>query len=198
MQLNLQDVDLPIRLHTERPLTDEQLMRFSSANEVLRIERDSTGELVLMSPAGVGTSHRNTWIIVQLAQWAEQDGRGLTFDSNGGFTLSDGSMRSPDAAWVCWEQWNALAEHDREHFAPLCPTFIIELLSPSDRLPELQAKMAMWLKQGAALAWLIDPERKIVEIYRPGHTPEIVEGATAVLGEGPVAGLRLDLTRIWG
>ena len=178
-------------------MSDEALMRFCAANEVLRVERESTGELLLMSPAGGETSHRNSWIIYQLMRWAEEDGRGLVFDSNGGFTLADGSMRSPDAAWVSWTRWNKLAERDRERFAPLCPEFVIELRSPSDRLADLQSKMGLWSQNGAELGWLIDPERKVVEIYRRGREAELVEGASAVYGDGPVSGFVLELARIW-
>lgn len=150
-----------------------------------------------MSPAGGETSHKNSWINYQLMRWAEEEGRGLVFDSNGGFTLPDGSMRCADAAWVSWERWNRLTDSDRERFAPLCPEFVIELRSPSDRLAELQTKMDLWLKNGTELALLIDPERKVVEIYKPGQEAEVVEGATAFYGEGPVSGFVLELARIW-
>ncbi len=198
MQFDLHELELPVRLRTERPMTDDELMHFCAVNEVIRVERESTGELVLMSPAGGGTSHKNTWILYQMTRWAEEDGRGLTFDSNGGFMLPDGSMRSPDGAWVSWERWNTLAEADQRQFVPFCPEFVIELRSPSDRVSDLQAKMHMWLANGASVAWLIDPERKVVEIYRPGASPEVVDGASAVYGDGPVSGFVLELARIWG
>lgn len=80
----------------------------------------------------------------------------------------------------------------------MCPEFVIELRSPSDRLATLQEKMQAWIANGAELAWLIDPQRKAVEIYRPGRAPEVQEGYTAVYGEGPVGGFVLELARIWG
>jgi Uma2 family endonuclease len=58
--------------------------------------------------------------------------------------------------------------------------------------------MQTWLANGAELAWLVDPSRKAVEIYRPGREPEVLEVGSAVYGEGPVAGFVLDLARIWG
>ena len=197
MQIAIPDLALPLRLRTAHPLTNEELMGFCTANEVLRVERESNGELLLMSPAGNQTSSKNAWLIFQLTRWADEDGRGLTFDSNGGFILPDGSMRSPDAAWTAWPRWNALSAEDRQRFAPLCPEFIIELRSPSDRLEDAHHKMQMWVTNGAELAWLIDPERKVVEIYRPGREPEMAEGASAVEGEGPVAGFVLELARLW-
>jgi Uma2 family endonuclease len=188
MNVSLPEIDQAVRLRFERPMTDEELMRFCAANEMVRVERDANGELILMSPGGSGAGHTNSELIYQLAAWARETNSGATFDSNAGFTLPDGSMRSPDAAWIAWPRWSALTEKQREEFAPICPEFVIELRSPSDRLTELQAKMQMWVANGAEVAWLVDPSRRVVEVYRAGREVEVVEGGSVVEGDGPVAG----------
>ena len=197
MQLAIDDLELPVRLRTERPMTDEELIRFSAANDLLRMEQESNGDILVMSPTGAEGGGSNADLVTDLSLWARQDGRGKVFDSNAGFRLPDGSVRAADAAWVSWPRWNALTHEEQRRFSPLCPEFIVELRSPSDRLSDLRAKMQMWLANGAELAWLIDPDRKAVEIYRPGREPEVVEGASAVAGDGPVAGFVLELARIW-
>jgi len=198
MNVALPEIDQPVRLRFERPMTDEELMRFCAANEMVRVERDANGELILMSPSGSGTGRTNSELIYQLAAWARETNSGATFDSNAGFTLPDGSMRSPDAAWIAWPRWNALSKQEQEGFAPICPEFVIELRSPSDSLSELQAKMRLWVANGAAVAWLVDPSRKAVEIYRLGREAEVLEGGSAVEGDGPVSGFVLELGRVWG
>jgi Uma2 family endonuclease len=198
MNLALPEIDQPVRLHFDCPMTDEELMRFCAENELLRIERDANGEIIVMSPAGGGSSYKNNNISSQLFRWAEDTGSGITFDSNAGFKLRDGSMRSPDAAWLPWARWNALTVEQQETFVPVCPEFVIELRSPSDRLAPLQAKMLAWIANGAELAWLIDPSRKMVEIYRPGQKMEEQEGQSAVYGEGAVGGFVLELGKVWG
>jgi Uma2 family endonuclease len=197
MNVALPEIDQPVRLRFERPMTDEELMRFCAANEMVRVERDANGELILMSPAGGGAASRNSEITYQLVKWARETNSGNTFDSSAGFRLPDGSMRSPDAAWIAWPRWNALSEKHKEEFPPICPEFVIELRSPSDRLPELQAKMRLWIANGAEVAWLVDPSRKAVEVYRPGREAEVVEGGSAVEGDGPIAGFVLELGRVW-
>lgn len=197
MQFAVTHLELPVRIRPEKPMTDDELLRFCAANDLLRIERDKNGELVLMSPSGAEGGGRNAELTYELVRWAREDGRGKAFDSNSGFTLPDGSMRSPDASWISWPRWNALTPADQKRFAPICPEFIIELRSESDSLPQLRAKMQEWLANGVELAWLIDPLRKTVEIYRPNQQPEIQEGHTAVYGEGPVGGFVLELARIW-
>lgn len=84
-----------------------------------------------------------------------------------------------------------------EGFWHLCPDFVIEIKSSSDRLGTLRSKMREYLDNGAQLGWLIDPERRLVEIYRPGGEVESHTGIAQITGEGPVAGFVLDLTYVW-
>ena len=197
MNLSLTGVPLPLRFKPDTPMSDDELMRFCAANDVLRVERDANGEILVMTPAGSRTGRKNTAIISALDAWAETDGRGYAFDSNTGFTLPDGSMRSPDAAWVEATRWDTMSDEDKDRFSPLCPDFIIELRSQSDSLPALEAKMMQWIANGAQVAWLIDPERQAVVIYRPGQPPEVHHHPTSVQGDGIVAGFELVMARIW-
>jgi Uma2 family endonuclease len=197
MNFDLQEMPLPLRFRPATPMSDEELMRFSAANEVLRVERDANGEILVMTPAGSRTSRMNMRIGRLLDEWAEADGRGVAFDSNGGFTLPDGSMRAADAAWVALPRWKALSDADQSRYAPLCPDFVIELRSPSDSLTELREKMQQWIANGAQLAWLIDPIERAVSIYRPGEEPEVLRHPTSVQGNGVMAGFELVMARIW-
>ena len=198
MNVALSEADLPVRLRFERTLSDDELWRFCSTNEQLRVERDANGELILMSPPGLEGSSSNAGITAELYIWARRDGRGKVFDATGGFTLPDGSMRIPDGAWVSWQKWNTLPKDEQKRFGRIVPEFVIELRSEKDRLRELKAKMRMWIANGVELAWLIDPQRKVVEVYRPGEEPEIHEQPTSVQGDGPVVGFELVMARIWG
>ena len=197
MNFALREMPLPLRFRPETPMSDEELMRFCAANDALRVERDANGEILVMTPTGSNTGRKNAYLIQVLGTWADADGRGYAFDSNTGFTLPDGSMRSPDAAWIEAARWDALSEADKDRFAPICPDFIIELRSQSDDLAELEAKMERWIANGAKVAWLIDPERQVVAIYRPDDQPEVLHYPTSVQGNGIVAGFELVMARIW-
>ena len=198
MNISLAELALPIRIRPEVPMTDDELLRFCAANDPLRVERDANGELLVMTPAGSKSAKMNIRIGRLLDECAEADGRGVAFDSNGGFTLPDGSMRAADAAWVALPRWQALTDAQQSRFAPLCPDFIIELRSPSDRLPELQTKMLQWIANGAQLAWLIDPLDRSVSVYRPGSEPEVHHDPSSVQGNGVMSGFELVMNRIWG
>jgi Uma2 family endonuclease len=197
MNFNLSGMPVPLRFRPEKPMSDEELMRFCAENDFLRIEREANGEIVVMSPAGSRTSKMNMRICRLLDEWAERDGRGVAFDSSGGFTLPDGSMRAADAAWVARMRWDALSAEDQARFAPLCPDFVIELRSTSDDLRQLEGKMERWIANGAQLAWLIDPERKVVEIYRRDEERDVLVEPPSVQGTGVMAGFELVMERVW-
>jgi Uma2 family endonuclease len=197
MNFALAGMPLPLRFRPETPMSDDELMRFCAANDALRVERDANGEILVMTPAGSRTRRMNSRITRLLDEWAERDGRGVAFDSNGGFTLPDGSMRVADAAWVERNRWDALSASDQERFAPLCPDFVIELRSSNDGLTELKAKMEHWIANGAWLGWLNDPESKTVHVYRPGEQVDVLVEPSSVQGDGVVAGFEIVMSRVW-
>ena len=189
-----------LKLAPALELSDEQLLEVCSLNDDIRIERNAQGELELMPPASGDTSNQNFDIITDLGIWVRADGTGVGFESNAGFTLPDGAMRSPDAAWILKDRWEALSGSERRRFPPICPDFIIELRSESDRLRMALAKMEEYIANGARLAWLIDPVDPLhrVYVYRPGSPVEILEGPDTVSGDPELPGFVLNLKPVWG
>jgi Uma2 family endonuclease len=166
-------------------------------NRDLRLERTARGALIVMSPASSGAGRRNSWLTTQLGYWANRDGSGVAFDSSAGFTLPKGDVFAADAAWVRTERWNALTPEEREKgFAPICPDFIAELRSDSDRTKKLRVKINKYMDQGVRLGWLIDPIRQTVEIYRPGRAVETLKKPATLSGEEILPGFVLDLKGI--
>ncbi len=178
-------------------MTSEQFYEFCQVNRELRIERSANGEVIIMPPAFSDTGNRNFNIAAQLGNWTEQDGNGIGFDSSTGFTLPNGAMRSPDASWIELERWNALTELQKASFAPICPNFVIELRSASDRLSILQDKMQEYIDNGASLGWLIDRKNRKVYIYRPDQEPEILDHPKVVSGDPELPGFVLRMAKIW-
>jgi Uma2 family endonuclease len=176
-------------------LSDDELFRLCASNRTIRIERTAQGELMLMHPTGGETGNRNFDLAVLVGIWNRQTRLGRGFDSNTGFLLPNGAMRAPDVAWVRSERWDALSEEERKKFLPLCPDFVIELRSESDRLGILQEKMREWIDNGCRLGWLIDPVEENAYIYRSNGSVEAVESFDAVLsGEDVLPGFELSLS----
>ena len=190
---------LPIRLRPKSPMSDEELAIFSGENNPFRMEMEANGEILIMTPTVTDSGFINLRISLALGNWAEEDGRGQVSDSSTGFKLPNGAVRSPDAAWVSHAKWNALSKAERKGFARICPEFVIELTSPSDRISDVKKKVAEeWIPQGVELAWLIEPKERRVTIFRPGQEAEVLENPTSVQGTGCVAGFELVMERVWG
>ena len=197
MQVAIQNVALPARLRPAVPLSDDELMAFSEANKPCKVERLASGEILVMTPSGYKNNRREAFVVHELFAWAEADGRGEAVSSNAGFNLPDGSTLSPDAAWVESSRLSALSAREQERFLPFAPDFLIEILSPSDSLPELDAKMEQWIANGVRLAWRIDPFGGTVAIYAAGAIPVVLDRPEVVEGLDPVAGFRLGMARVW-
>lgn len=163
----------------------------------MRIERTTDGEVTVRPPAFSDTGNRNFKAALQLGIWAEQSGSGEGFDSSSGFTLLNGATRSPDAAWIRSEGWNALSDEQQSSFAPICPNFVIELRSASDTLISLPEKMQEYLENGAQLGLLIDRKNRTVHVYRPGQSPEILADPLAVDCSPELPGFSLLMAKIW-
>jgi Uma2 family endonuclease len=194
--LHLPVKTLPVSLVSPTFLSDDDFEALCFANDWFRLERTKEGEVVVHAPAGGFTSKGNSEINRQLGNWWVGHRRGMLFDSNCGFFLPDGSMLGPDAAYVTAERMRGLRKEDLVKLPRFCPDFVVELLSPSDRLSATKAKMERWIENGASLGWLIDPRKKRVFVHRPGAGPVVVSG-NAVQGSGPIDGFTLDLAEVW-
>lgn len=164
-------------------LTHEQFYKLCMANKDIAMERSPAGKLIIMSPVGVESGRQEANYIIDLGIWNRQSGLGVVFSSSTVFKLPNGGDRSPDAAWVTLERWNNLTRQQQTKFPPICPDFVIELRSESDRLKPLQEKMQEYLNSGLQLGWLINPQGQTVEIYRPEQVVEVVEFPAMVSGE---------------
>jgi Uma2 family endonuclease len=188
---------LTVNLKPVLELTDEQFFQLCQANRDLRFERTATGELIIMPPTGGETGNRNAGLTAQVWIWNEQNKLGIAFDSSTGFKLPNGADRSPDASWIKLERWDALTEEEKQKFPPICPDFVIELLSPSDSLKVAQEKMREYIDNGVRLGWLINRKSRQVEIYRQGQEVEVLESPVTLSGEDVLNGFVLNLGLVW-
>jgi len=200
MQLVVEDFEsmAPVILNPCRvPMTDEEFVAFCQQYEDCFVECTAEGEIVIMPPNYSRTGERNLEIGFQLKLWTKKDGRGRAYDPSAGFRLPNGARRSPDASWIRKDRVAALPKEQQERFYHLCPDFVIELRSSTDRINRLQAKMEEYMANGAELGWLIDSEERTVWIYRPGRPAECLVNTERIPGEWPVAGFVLELADIW-
>lgn len=175
--------------------TRDDFYTFCQDNPAHKFEREPDGRIIVMPNTGGRTGMRNSEINADVIIWNRQAKLGLVFDSSTAFDLPDGSTRSPDVAWVSRDRWEALSEREQEKFPPICPDFVIELLSPSDSLNATKTKMTdVWMANGCRLAWLIDPKTVTTHIFRANGEIQIIQGFDKLLsGEDVLVGFALQL-----
>ena len=136
-------------------------------------------------------------VVRQLGNWARADGTGVFFGSSAGFTLPNGAMRSPDASWILKSRLALMTPEDENRFMPICPDFVVEARSITDRLRILQGKMEEYRENGARLGLLVDPMEKRALVYRPGADVEIYENPATVSAEPELPGFVLNVSDVW-
>ena len=189
---------LPIVEETKEsePYPAEQFASLATTYPDLQMELTKEGKLIIMPPSGGESSNQSSITGGRLFAWNDQTRLGFTFDANGGYDLPAGGTRAPDASWVRRDRWEALTLEQRRKFLPLSPNFAVEVLSPMDSLNETHTKMLEYMDSGTQLAWLINPRRKRVEIYRPGREVEILDNSSSLPGEDVLPGFVLNLEGI--
>lgn len=178
-------------------IDDEQFYQLCRYNPELNLERNQEGEIIIMPPTGGETGNNNSELNAEFVIWNRQKKLGKIFDSSTCFKLPKGSNRSPDVAYIKQERWDQLTDEEKKKFSPIAPDFVLELMSPSDSLKDIQEKMKEYIDNGVKLAWLINPEKKQVEIYRQAQEKEVLEHPKTISGEDILPDFVLDLSIIW-
>ena len=195
MELAFNEKIFPLKGILSDSMSDKEFYNFCRENELFHIERDEKKQIIIIPPTNANTGFKNANLIGELIIWNRKRNKGICFDSSTGFTLPDGSVRSPDASWLTKEKWGNLSETEKNEFPHVCPDFVIELKSKSDNLKLLEFKMNKWIENGCRLAWLINPDNKTVFIYRKDGTIGKVTGFDSNLsGEEVLPGFELDLS----
>ena len=163
-------------LNRLRHMTDDEIFYFCQENPDYKFERDTNGNLKHMTQTGGESGIRNSELTAELTIWNRVNRSGFVFDSSTGFSLPNGVTRGSDAAWVTNDRWNALTPGQRRKFPPLCPDFVVELMSESDSLKETQEKMREYMDNGCRLGWLINPKAEEVRVYRANGSVSVSHG----------------------
>ena len=174
-------------------MDDNVFFDFCQDNSHLTIERNADGTIIIMPPTGTLSGEKNSEIGTDLTIWKRKNG-GHSFDSSTGFTLENTAVRSPDASWMSDERYKSVEYVELKKFARITPEFVVELMSETDSLKDLQEKMEEYMANGVLLAWLINPKTEEVFIYRENGTISKVVGFDNKLsGENILEGFEFDL-----
>ena len=187
----------PILESVAGKLTDDEIdqwfVGFARANEGrgFYLELTAEGELTINPMVNMDSGNAEVETVTDVTVWARENG-GITFSSRTIVRLPDGTRAEPDASWLSPEQM-ALLGPISSRAITVCPAFVAEIMSGTDRLPPLQRKMERYMANGAQLGWLIDPYRRRVHVYRPNVAVEVLEDPETITGDPVMVGFVFEV-----
>ncbi|SRR6266571_2674830 len=171
----------------------------ATEEDLLRTPKDgSTYELVdgeiRVSPGGARHGAVSLRLAALLHAFVRGRQLGVVFESNTGFRLPGGNVRSPDACFVAAGRF----ADDRlpDGFADVAPDLAVEVISPGDRPRHVLDKVGEYLEAGVRLVWVIDPKRQRAVAYRSMSEVRELGPADELDGEDVLPGFRCRLSDI--
>jgi Uma2 family endonuclease len=177
---------------TRRLLTAEEALEQAGAGrwELVR------GELRDMPPAGGEHGIRAMRLGTRLTVYVEAHDLGAVLAAETGFLIArdPDTVRGPDAAFISKEkvpaQWPS-------GWLTIVPDLIVEVVSPRDRVGEVEDKIAEWLGFGVRLVWVVYPGSRTFQIHRPDQRPRVLSEADTLDGGEIVPGFTLPLSDLF-
>jgi len=131
-----------------------------------------------------------------LFNFVQEHKLGEVCDSSTGFRLAENLLLSPDISFVSKKRFKK-GSVAPDKFFPGAPDLVVEVLSPSDRMVQINRKLDHFFEHGTRLAWLVNCPKEQVHIYTPDSI-EALTGPNDVLTGGAVLpGFKCKLAKIF-
>ena len=142
------------------------------------------GELRRMPLPGFQHGRIANRISFSLTGHVEADGLGIVVAAETGFLLhtNPDEVRGADVAFISRARYESTRFVQAKHF-PGWPDLVVEVVSPSDSYSRVQEKVLLWLRAGAQLVVVVDPEKHCFFVHRPGVLPEILGPSDSLVGD---------------
>ena len=133
-----------------------------------------------------------------LTNWlfTQPEPRGDVVSGEAGFRL----QRDPDTGVgidVAYVSAEVAARDPEAAYFEGAPVLAVEILSPSDTQEVIDEKVALYLKTGVALVWVINPRFRTVIVHRPGAEPELFNASHELTAEPHLPGFRVPVARLF-
>ena len=160
-----------------------------SVEDLERMEPDDTrrelirGDLQVMAPVGGEHNELATEFVFHLRLHVGR--RGKVYAPDAGFVIErdPDTLLAPDVAYVSAERLPPRQE--RRGFLRVIPDLVVEIVSPWDRMREVEEKVRAYLDAGVRLVWVVEPRLKTVTIWDATRSPRTL-GEQDVLDGGDV------------
>lgn len=147
----------------KKPVSGEELFKMGDIGRCELVK----GEIKHMSPAGGRHGELTNWIGTLLANHVRPRKLGKVYGAETGFYTqrNPDTVRAPDAMFISNERVERIGNPIK--FLDVSPDLAVEVLSPDDTWTEVETKVEEYVQAGVRLIWILDPDRRLVVIYRP-------------------------------
>ncbi len=151
------------------------------------------GKIIIIGPSDIVSSEIGAEFGRLLLNWVKPRKLGRVFESSGGFILPNSDLRAPDVSFVTASR----LKQSKRYFAELVPDIVVEIKTQSDRLKPLREKIQSFIKSGAKVGILIDPDKRTVTIYTPTAEPVVLRNGDIISIPELLPGWEVPVTELW-
>jgi Uma2 family endonuclease len=156
------------------------------------------GEVREYMPAGPKQGKVALNIGAEIRAYARRGNLGVAFAAETGFivrTPAGESVLAPDAAFIRRER---LPEGDLPSgFCPIVPDLVVEVVSPNDSETTVREKASEWLTGGVSVVWVVDLQRRIVEVWTPDGLHQSLSEDDWLSGEPVLPNFRVPVREVF-
>lgn len=142
----------------------------------------------------------NIWIFKAIDKFVEETGLGTTvIEVLFGIPTKDDpdKQRRPDVAYLTKDRWPIDTLPPDSDPWPAVPNLAVEVISPSDRIVEVNTKISDYFEAGVELVWVVHPRNEMVEVYTAPLESRKLSKSETLTGEPVLPGFELKLATIF-
>lgn len=152
---------------------------------------------LIMSPVHANHGVVCVRLVALLANFVQRHKLGEVYDSSTGFRLSERLLLCPDVAFASKATLKKILVAP-DKFLQGAPDLVIEVLSPSDRMVQINRKLDHYFEHGTKLAWLVNWKKAQVHIYTPDSIEALTRPSDVLTGGAILPGFKCRLIQIFG
>jgi Uma2 family endonuclease len=157
------------------------------------IEQD--GELIV-SPTKSQHGELSAELLFLVLSFVRERKLGKVFGAETGFVMEQrsGNIRAADVAFISKERSAQIQSND---WLPFAPDLAVEIISESERAGAIRDKALQYMENGTRLLWLVYPDNRVIDIYRPNQPTITLRPGDVLDGGDVLPGFSADVAGIF-
>ena len=102
------------------------------------------------------------------------------------------TVLAPDVAFIARERVGHIKEVSRR-----CSHLAVEVISPGERQAKIEKKVGQWLQLGARVVWIVNPQTRLVTVYRPDGSVTVLLESDELTGDDLVPGFKISVRDVF-